>query len=571
MFEFLISNGISDRNKLRENWFIKNKPELYKEIIQFKKFLNIDTTQKFSQIVYHFKINLLDYPICEYCQKPNTRFIGFDSGYMNGCNKHCAIQLSRPKGVETRKNNTFEKYGVEHTTQLKSVQEKMKKTTLERFGVEFAIQNNDIKQKMYNIMEEKYGCKTPLQNTDIKDKMLNNFIDKYGVDNPMKSKEFIEELRLKNLEKYGYEWKISTPEVRKTIDESNYDYNSKNIIEKYSDLPKLKFIKYENNLLTYLCEKCNEEFNITTNLIYQRYIKHKIDICLNCNKLNNNITQGHRDIIEIITAKNLEIVINDRKLINPYELDIFCPKINLAIEFNGLFYHSTKEKYDIGKEKDYHIDKKKKCLEKNIDLIYVWGDDWELKKDLVKSIINNRLGLTTKIGARKCILKEVNKKESKEFLEINHIQGDCIESKRYGLYYNDELVSLATFKLMKKNTNIYELKRFCNKQGISVIGGLSRLFKHFIREVNPLEIISFCDNDYFKGNIYYSIGMTLVEDFIPNYWWSNGLERFDRRNFTKKKLVNMGEDINLTEVSIMEGKGWLKYHGSGNKKFIWKK
>ena len=300
-------------------------------------------------------------------------------------------------------------------------------------------------------------------------------------------------------------------------------------------------------------------------------IKNKIDICLHCNKLNNNISQGHRDIIKIFNSNNLEIETNNRKIINPYELDIYCPKFNLAIEFNGLFYHSTKDKYSIGKDKNYHIDKKKMCLEKNIDLIHVWEDDWELKKDLVKSIINNRLGLTTKIGARKCLIKEVNKEESKEFLEKNHIQSDCVESKRYGLYSNNELISLATFKLMKRDTGIYELKRFCNKQGISVIGGLSKLFKHFIKEIDPVEIISFCDNDYFKGNIYYSIGMILVDDFIPNYWWSNGLERFDRRNFTKKKLVKSGENKNLTEVVIMESKGWLKYHGSGNKKFIWKK
>jgi hypothetical protein len=238
--------------------------------------------------------------------------------------------------------------------------------------------------------------------------------------------------------------------------------------------------------------------------------------------------------MEIFITNNLEIEINNRKIINPYELDVYCPKLNLAIEFNGLFFHSTKEKYSIGKDKDYHINKKIMCLKKGIDLIYVWGDDWELKKDLVKSIINNRLGLTTKIGARKCLIKEVDKQESKKFLKNNHIQGDCVESKRYGLYFNKELISLATFKLMKKDTGIYELKRFCNKQNLSVIGGLSKLFKHFIKEVDPNEIIAFCDNDYFKEDIYYSIGMILIDDFIPNYWWSNGLERLDKRNFTKK-------------------------------------
>ena len=520
MFEFLLSNGISDRNKLKENWFIKNKPELYKEILKFKKSLNTDTTQKFSQILYHFKMNWIEYPICEWCQNPNKRFIGFDTGYMKGCNKHCAIQLSRPQGIETRKNNTLEKHGVKHTTQLKSVQDKMKKTNLEKYGVEFAAQNNDIKQKMYNIMGEKYGCKTPLQNEEIKDKMMLQ------------------------------------------------------IIEKHKHHDNIMFVNYTNKIYTFLCKKCFKEFNIESGLLSSRLYKY-IDLCLNCNPMGNNTSQGHREIVQYLKTLDIELdlELNNRRVISPKELDIFIFNKNIGIEYNSIYYHASEENdYSYsGKERDYHMDKKKMCLEKNIDLIHIWEDDWELKKDLVKSIINNRFGLTTKIGARKCILKEVNKQESKEFLEQNHIQGDCIESKRYGLYYNNELVSLATFKLIKKDTNIYELKRFCNKQGTSVIGGLSRLFKHFIKQENPLEIISYCDNDYFKGDIYHSIGMTLVEDFIPNYWWSNKKVREDRRNFTKKNLVSMGEDINLTETEIMFNKNYLKCYGSGNKKFIWKK
>ena len=43
--------------------------------------------------------------------------------------------------------------------------------------------------------------------------------------------------------------------------------------------------------------------------------------------------------------KNLKT--HDRTLIKPYELDIIIPDIHLAIEFNGIWYHSIEARNTI--------------------------------------------------------------------------------------------------------------------------------------------------------------------------------------------------------------------------------
>ena len=50
------------------------------------------------------------------------------------------------------------------------------------------------------------------------------------------------------------------------------------------------------------------------------------------------------------------LIQNDRNLIKPYQLDIIIPKIKLAIQFNGLYWHSI-DKMPLG----FHLMKTELC------------------------------------------------------------------------------------------------------------------------------------------------------------------------------------------------------------------
>lgn len=90
-----------------------------------------------------------------------------------------------------------------------------------------------------------------------------------------------------------------------------------------------------------------------------------------------------KDITNFIQSLTSESIIeNDRRVINPQELDIYVPNKNLAFEYNGMYWHS-----DLFKDKDYHQKKFLKCKEKGIRLIQINEYDWMNKQDIVKSII----------------------------------------------------------------------------------------------------------------------------------------------------------------------------------------
>jgi hypothetical protein len=95
-----------------------------------------------------------------------------------------------------------------------------------------------------------------------------------------------------------------------------------------------------------------------------------------------------------------------------------------------------------------------------------------IKKDIVKSVIKNNLSqISNKIYGRKCKIKSVETDEKNQFLLKNHLQGKDNASISYGLYYNDELVSLMTFGKSRFDKKIeYEMYRFCNKLDCVIIG-----------------------------------------------------------------------------------------------------
>lgn len=558
-----------NKNKIKKEWIEKNIPEYFQILSSFEKKLNIDVV-KYSQLVYHYENNMINYPNCEYCNKPNKRFVGFETGYKMGCSRHCAIQLTRPTSIEKRRKNTIEKYGVEHTTQLDSVKDKMKKTNLIRYGVEYSSKNDEIKEKIKRTNKRKYGCDVPLKNIDIKAQMVKNFTEKWGYDNPLKVPIIVDKIKSNNILKYGKEWHISSDLVKEKIKEKHRLFNYRNIILNYGNIDNITVLSYIDNIIRMRCHKCNKDFEITSSLLYQRYTKHKIEICINCNPLNNRISNGHNEIFSYLKELGVEnIILNNRKLIPPYEIDIYLPDYKLGIEFNGLYWHSELVKND----PEYHLNKNKMCNDMGIKLIHIWEDDWIYKRDIIKSIIRNKLKMNKiTIGARQCDIRLVSDRDSKIFLNENHIQGWCISGIRYGLFFENELVSLMTISKGRKNLNsrndIFEITRFCNKVDFNVIGSLSKLWKHFMKENSPKTVISYSDNDLFSGESYFKIGMKLNGETI-NYWWSDGDRRYNRWNFRKDKLVKEGFDKDKTEFSIMTERGWFRCYGSGTKKYIY--
>ena len=342
-------------------------------------------------------------------------------------------------------------------------------------------------------------------------------------------------------------------------------YNNDKFFEKLNpqfsklyDYVKTYYIDYNTNI-EIICKKHGSFFQ-------KPYIHLQNHGCPKC---VSHISKSEVEVQDFAKSLNLEIVENNRKVLKGKELDIYIPELKIAIEFNGLYWHS-----DLYKENNYHSTKTQQCATEGIKLIHIFEDEWLYKKDIVKSRLQNILGKTNdKIYARNTVVKEIDSKTARLFLDQNHIQG-FVGAKIYlGLFFKNELCSIMTFGNLRKNLGSksieghYELLRFCNKLNITVVGGASKLFKHFLKNYNPTNVISYADRRWSSGELYYHLGFNHLYNSKPNYFYVSKNTREPRFKYRKDILVKEGFDSNKTEREIMAERGFSRIYDCGAMKF----
>lgn len=324
-----------------------------------------------------------------------------------------------------------------------------------------------------------------------------------------------------------------------------------------------------NDVLKIKCDKCDKIHEIP-NKVFEQRIQLNLDWRSCITKYLNGTSNGEKELYNFIKDNyNGNIILNDRKILRGQELDIYLPNMNLAFEFNGLYWHS-----ELFKDNLYHYNKWKKCKDLNITLIQIYEDEWSYKQDIVKSRILNLLKKSNRIFARKCIIKKIDFGIVKKFLNINHLQGSINSSINFGLYYNNELVSVMTFgkprKAIGRNNSSkgdYELYRFCNKLNTTVVGGASKLFKHFIKNYTFNNVYSYSSLEW-PGTLYEKLNMKLDRINKSTYWFFSNDKRISRHNFNKHNLTKLNFK-NLKEAKLKLS--MYEIHGAGTYKFVYSK
>lgn len=431
----------------------------------------------------------------------------------------------------------------------------LKQTNLKKYGCEWSFQSKNNIDKSKQTMLNKYGCEYAQQNKDIKNKSYKTMQERYGV--IVSSQSF---------------------ELSQKIKKTRYETEYKKFLENKFVIPLFSiddYIKYGNLFLyKWKCLQCGTEFLSMRNEVWfkQGAVKSYAR-CETCYPYNEPKSQKEKDVqIFLQDVLKQKIDSNNRTIIPPKELDIYIPEKKIAIEFDGLYWHSD----ELGISKNYHLNKTLECEKHGIQLIHIFENEWKCKQDIVKSRLKNLLGIYDKtVYARKCQVKEVDSKTSKEFQEENHIQGSVNAKVNLGLYFNDELISLMTFgKCRFDKKHEWELLRFCNKLGYHIPGGASKLLKYFERNYNPKSLVSYADRRWSQGKVYEKLGFTFSHASAPNYWYWKTMVLESRVKYQKHKLKNLLEkfDQTKTEIENMRDNGYKRIFDCGNlvyeKKYI---
>jgi len=517
---------------------------------------------------------------CLYCKKDIPL-------YKKYCNRECYNLSSRviikciKCGVEKTlpKNREEEKYCSLQCANQDIDRKKSRLKAVETLKEKYNI-NNPFEVIGYNNLNiKRNGVKTsqtyknkPLEEKQaIKEKISQAFKNK-SLEEKQAIKEKIEQT---NLIKYGVKSALCKESPFREIADLN---NRGNQILKYQ-----KWLE-EHNLI--LLDEFNGVKDNNGDIIYYNF-KHApsgttFTDHLACGRLpmykdpnwSIGTSNTEKELIEFIKNNyEGEVITNTRKLVKGFEIDIFLPGVNIAIEFDGLYWHSELN----GKGWKYHLYKTEKCEEQGIQLIHIFEDEWRYKENIVKSRILNILGKTKiKIYARQCTIKEIDNKTKNKFLIQNHIQGEDKSKYKFGLYHQDELVSLITLGNLRKVTgnkhkeNNYELLRFCNKLDTIIIGGFSKLLKHFIKTHHPESIISYADRRWSMGELYKKNNFIFVHNTNPNYWYMKYYNQREHRfKYTKQKLSKILPNFSpeLSEWENMKNNKYDKIWDCGSKKY----
>lgn len=507
---------------------------------------------------------------CEVCDS-DKQFVNLNKGFKYKCDNDC--KRKRELRDKKRRKTCLERYGDE--TYNNSI--KQNETVLSRYGKLPYFRTGHPKFK--NNLRLKYGVETynnPEKNKQTKidryghcgynnrRKASNTCLNRYGVNNIMKTKEHRE--------------RVSNREVTESTRNKMRDAQFKNtwnwiIGDRFNSEVKI-LNETETSFrgvakeYSFKCERCNTIF--ISDLISKR-----IPRCLNCYPLKAGTSKGEFEIINFLKSEipDIRIIHKDRSILGGKEIDIYLPEYKLGIEYNGIYWHSESNLND----RYYHKNKTDMCNDSGVDLIHIFDTEWQYQTRIVKSILLNRLKVSTKkIYGRKCRIESLDNRTTASFLNKYHLQGTTGSSIKYGLYYGDRLLSIMTFsKSRYSKKHNYEIVRYSVDSDFNVIGGAEKLFNHFIK--NNLKenesVISYCDNRYFTGEVYKRMKFDFSHNSSPNYHYIKNDKLYSRILFQKHKLHNILPifDDDLTERENMIQNGYDRIWDCGNKAFTFKK
>lgn len=530
-----------------------------------------------------------DIPLCPICANPVN--LHNETLFAKTCgNRVCQNELRRKSStelwenmddqkregiLENRKKTNLSRYGTDNPLSSPIVKEKIKQTCIERYGSEryqSSGLHSEYMKEMWETMDEKkrdsiltnrkiasnekYGTDVPSQSEVVKEKIkksvklaheqngdkilearkkTNNI--RYGVDDASMTDEFKERIKNTNMERYGASHK-----------------NQQHVNIDILDNPELLTSLFKDLGIYKLSEMCRCHY--TT--VYNYMDKYDIPVSGGKSVEEGEVADYIENVLGFDIERNYGEFFTDRR-----NVDIYIPSKKIAIEYDGIYYHSSKFK-----ENSFHIDKTNECDNHGVRLIHIFSDEWVNTPEIVKKKLKNILGKddSRKVFARKTEIHPIDNAHCKKFLEDSHIQGHNGATHSYALKHEGEVVAIMMFKLGWSGE--FELTRYATN--CRVIGGFSKLLKHFLQTHKDVAIIeSFADRRWSNGDVYAVNGFTHVKTGTPDYYFIIGGKRVKRSSVRRDRMHRLIDnyDPSISMTKNMESNGIHRIYDCGLMKF----
>ena len=524
---------------------------------EIKSVLGIKITQ---QEVYDIVNDIQDSDRVAPCGKIKT-FSRWDRGYQF-CGNNC--ECSKTQSLESREATNLERYGSKNPMGNPEIQKRFKQSMMAAHGVESALKSPKSMEKLRQTTLKNYGVTNASQSPIVREKAQKTLLDRFGVDNAMKNAEIRSKAQATMTDRYGAAHTMSSPVLREKVKNTILErYDRDHHTQKHIDKETIALLSDKTRLEEYMRTRslnvAAKELGIYPGTVIRYWASHDLP----------PLPTGSSFELEIKTfleSLEVEFIRNTRSKIGTLELDFYLPDYNLAIEFNGIYWHTSNVV-----DKNYHRRKYEACRDNGIRLLMINEDEWVLSTEAWKSRITHLLNKSPRgLPARKLVMRRIDQKLLNDFCDIHHIQGKP-NAVIYGLgaFSGEELVGVMAFN-NQRGTGDIELVRFCTDE-YSHAGLFSKMFKHSIMEMKFSSVLSFADLRHSDGAVYHRNGFTLASEIPPDYRYVLRDKTYHKSAFTKKRIAQrFGLDMSImTEKQAMESLDIPRIYDCGKLKFVW--
>lgn len=188
-----------------------------------------------------------------------------------------------------------------------------------------------------------------------------------------------------------------------------------------------------------------------------------------------------------------------------------------------------------------------------IKLTHIFEYEWLYNKEYIKNFIFSCIGNENKIYARQTVVERLDSNSKNTFI--------------IGLRYNSKIVQ--SLEIKKKNYNAYVVTQIYVYNHTVIIGGISKLIKYAMKNLNIQELYAECDMCKYNGASFEKVGFKFIEIAKPNYIWLNHksnsiITQKEIEKIKNKRYANK----TFNEDNYMYNRGFLKIYNAGYS--IWK-
>lgn len=286
-----------------------------------------------------------------------------------------SAEIVKEENVKYTKKAMLEKYGVEYSTLLPSMQRKCKKTNLEKRGVEYPTQSKSVRDKVKKTVQEKYGVDNVFQSQEIKKRITKTNLEVYGVENPNQNQKVREKSEKTNLDRYG----VKNPFQIKTKIRDGMIYKYGEAIPLL--VPQIILKKKKTCLQKYGYEHAIQNPEVRENLkksLNKAETKEKIQKSLR-EKGKISSSAEEQDFLNYLIVIDPDIEWHPIHPIIKHTIDFYSPKFNLWIQYDGTYWHGKNNVKDSRyQQESIEKVKKKDEFENEMipNLVRFWSDEF---------------------------------------------------------------------------------------------------------------------------------------------------------------------------------------------------